>query len=303
MSTTYLKHHGILGQKWGVRNGPPYPLDSRSHSISERQSGWQKSLSPSSPSKSQSSNSGGSGGSSSLPKSLMSKKAGDVSPAVVELGLSMAAMFAYWGAMRLVNNAVYKNDIKKNVNDNDLSHVRKITTKHSQDDDMKVINPGYSSGKTKYRMNCTMCSTAYELRRRGYDVEANTTTQGRYSKDVASWFGLSKKDIHTATTYDDFYDEIHKEPDGSRGQVLLGVGAFDSKHSMVWEKENGHVTIRDCQSGIKYDSMANSIINKNSRLKYEYIRTDNAQVDLNKMTDAVRAREKAAGGTNGRKKG
>lgn len=22
----YLKHHGILGQKWGTRNGPPYPL-------------------------------------------------------------------------------------------------------------------------------------------------------------------------------------------------------------------------------------------------------------------------------------
>lgn len=24
----YLSHHGILGQKWGKRNGPPYPLDS-----------------------------------------------------------------------------------------------------------------------------------------------------------------------------------------------------------------------------------------------------------------------------------
>lgn len=23
----YLAHHGILGQKWGKRNGPPYPLD------------------------------------------------------------------------------------------------------------------------------------------------------------------------------------------------------------------------------------------------------------------------------------
>lgn len=22
----FLEHHGIKGQKWGVRNGPPYPL-------------------------------------------------------------------------------------------------------------------------------------------------------------------------------------------------------------------------------------------------------------------------------------
>ena len=26
--SNYLAHHGIKGQKWGKRNGPPYPLDS-----------------------------------------------------------------------------------------------------------------------------------------------------------------------------------------------------------------------------------------------------------------------------------
>lgn len=25
----YLEHHGIIGQKWGVSNGPPYPLDKK----------------------------------------------------------------------------------------------------------------------------------------------------------------------------------------------------------------------------------------------------------------------------------
>ena len=24
----WISHHGIMGQKWGVQNGPPYPLDS-----------------------------------------------------------------------------------------------------------------------------------------------------------------------------------------------------------------------------------------------------------------------------------
>lgn len=40
----YLAHHGILGQKWGTRNGPPYPLDGSDHSVSEKKAGWRKSL-------------------------------------------------------------------------------------------------------------------------------------------------------------------------------------------------------------------------------------------------------------------
>lgn len=39
-----LYHHGIKGQKWGVRNGPPYPLRAKDHSVSEKKAGWRKSL-------------------------------------------------------------------------------------------------------------------------------------------------------------------------------------------------------------------------------------------------------------------
>lgn len=40
-----LQHHGILGMHWGRRNGPPYPLDGKSHSAAEKKAGWRKSLS------------------------------------------------------------------------------------------------------------------------------------------------------------------------------------------------------------------------------------------------------------------
>lgn len=36
METTYIKHHGIKGQKWGQRNGPPYPLNAGAHSAAEK---------------------------------------------------------------------------------------------------------------------------------------------------------------------------------------------------------------------------------------------------------------------------
>lgn len=35
-NNSYFEHHGILGQKWGKKNGPPYPLDYDKLSPEER---------------------------------------------------------------------------------------------------------------------------------------------------------------------------------------------------------------------------------------------------------------------------
>ena len=38
----YLMHHGILGQKWGKRNGPPYPLNPANRSSDEKRQNGSK---------------------------------------------------------------------------------------------------------------------------------------------------------------------------------------------------------------------------------------------------------------------
>ena len=40
----FLAHHGIKGQKWGDRNGPPYPLGPEDHSANEKKEKWYYSL-------------------------------------------------------------------------------------------------------------------------------------------------------------------------------------------------------------------------------------------------------------------
>lgn len=44
MYANELCHHGIKGQRWGERNGPPYPLKPSRHSISEKNSEYKQSI-------------------------------------------------------------------------------------------------------------------------------------------------------------------------------------------------------------------------------------------------------------------
>ena len=46
---SYLQHHGVKGQKWGVQNGPPYPLRGQDHNTAEIKAGWRSSLKSSTP--------------------------------------------------------------------------------------------------------------------------------------------------------------------------------------------------------------------------------------------------------------
>ena len=222
----------------------------------------------------------------------MNKSVGSIDSPAKTAAVTLAATVAYTallgGAIRLTARMNMLKERDRHIQSN-KSPIKQIKKPHSEELDQKVINKeGYDTGKPQYKMNCTMCTTAYDLRRRGYDVKAETSIVGRTEKDVASWFkDTTKRDFYKTKKFDEFKQKLNEQPDGSRGNVITGVGPYDSKHSMVWEKKNGKVIIRDCQSDISYTDLNKSIIRLKSRHGYQVLRTDNREINWDTVRDAV----------------
>lgn len=177
----------------------------------------------------------------------------------------------------------------------------KKTEEYTDKEDQAVINPDYDPETYAYSMNCAYCTAAYELRQRGYDVEAapvNVFTANTM-EEIASWYeDAEPKSFSTvdSDTYNDLkntgdvdiyevyaqaekaaadkmVDELKQYGDGARGQFCLywyGGGG----HSMIWEVENNDVVVRDAQT--------NEIVDMTEYFGYAtdgfYIRTDNLEL-------------------------
>lgn len=238
-----LFHYGIKGQKWGVRNGPPYPLKESKKSYKEKK----------------------------LQKTMNSNISG-IDVAMLNIAASRWMI----------------KERKFHLNNN-KQPIKQIKKPHSEEQDQKTVNKeGYDSGSKGHLLNCTMCTTAYDMRRKGYDVKANTTVIGRPEKEIASWYkNTTKKDFYKTKNFDVLKHKLDEQPNGSRGNIVTGVGPFDSKHSMSWEKKNGKVIIRDCQSDKTYTDINNSILRQKSRHGYKILRTDNREINWDTIRDAV----------------
>lgn len=178
---------------------------------------------------------------------------------------------------------------REKVSNIEESQFKKIEKQSTMQEDQKNINPNYPN--PGYTENCFSCTLAYDLRRRGYDVEAISTKNGMttdkmlecYSEEVYDTY-KNKAVSNPKKNAKEFEDALSNLPDGSRG-VFNTRWIYGNGHSMIWEKVNGKIIIRDCQSNKTYD--AEYILKRSS--SFEYWRTDNIKVNKN-IVSAVKNR-------------
>lgn len=165
----------------------------------------------------------------------------------------------------------------------------------TKDEDMAEINPLYFTGEYAYRYNCSYCTTAYDFRQRGYDVEAapRTTSDDPTTWDeLMSWYEGAElvtleeirfEDNPYSYFLNDGYDSIVeateameqdmlKHGEGARGHLLLSWNETDG-HDVIWEVENGKVVMRDCQSNQKMEMIEYTQF----CVDFAYFRTDNLE--------------------------
>ena len=185
----------------------------------------------------------------------------------------------------------------KNHAEEMLPNLKRKTGVMTPKDDMAACNPKYSKGGV-YKNNCISCALAYDMRRRGYDVEAmpiDTTSATNGSLPVQLGFYKGEK-LETFEVPNDpdvaakqFSNRILKYGDGSRGILRIRWKNGDG-HAAVWEVDDNSVIVRDPQNNTIVD-----LSEYTSRAEtFYYFRTDNIE-PTEKVTQFVKNRQSEEG--------
>lgn len=200
-------------------------------------------------------------------------------PALIKRGAEFASS--------VLNSKRYEAE-RKNLDIDPKTGFKKKDRDYTPEEDAKRVNPDYGDFNTNSKNNCMLCTTTYEMRRRGYDVTAKKAGMGYFEQDLKRWF--PKAEINT---YDSSKDavfmltndyaarsqEIERQildgnPEGARGNLMV-EWASGGGHSMAYEVIDGKVVIRDTQTGKTYEP---SFIFDYCR-KIQWARLDNVAFD------------------------
>ena len=142
----------------------------------------------------------------------------------------------------------------------------------SMADAMKNSNPYYSRDYSEYSENCQRCVVAYELRRRGYDVEAQPTYAGDKwpqslnvnGRLMGRWRGAfrhAKTDSvgvdgnnakAEARVLDNLAAKMREYGNGARAIIRIGYRGTHMGHVFNVENRGGQVSYVDAQTGQRY---------------------------------------------------
>lgn len=171
---------------------------------------------------------------------------------------------------------------------NDLDNpygFKRIIGEHSYEDDTRKVNPNYSLGR-EYQINCQRCVPTYEMRRRGFDVEA---LPRRETWDhLARGGGMLKifKDVKTSEimskrknkVQDELTNVLKSYGPGSRIAIRIGWDYSDRMgHVFIGENINGEIHFIDPQNGKTDVSSYFSYMKLSGFNKSYYYRIDNLE--------------------------
>jgi hypothetical protein len=157
-------------------------------------------------------------------------------------------------------------------------------------------NPYYSPNYAEFSENCQRCVMAYEMRRRGYDVEAlptyETDTMPQYNEWTKALSGMTTVDVGRTTergTIGAIERQMSEWGEGARAILRIKwAGSNRGGHVINVEYKNGKLNAYDVQ--VARDSHQNSAGGKELLKEYmqyttlsrtQLLRTDNAKITDN----------------------
>jgi len=127
---------------------------------------------------------------------------------------------------------------------------KRIDGEHSVQKDLSDTNPNFETGLEGYTLNCANCTAAYEMRRRGFDVEALP----RMLTPIEEWANLFegfRQQTPTSVTKVAVAEELEQKilqwGEGARGTIYGEVVKKNVGHFFSAEVSGGKVMFVDGQ--------------------------------------------------------